>query len=126
MDDKLNCQHSPDTSGNSMMTCRRCGACCTMHQAFVKPEEIRRIVTHLGITMDDWERDYDDSRWQYSDYRLVRHVNGACAFLKYENDQASCIIHAVKPECCSKWQPGLDKRECREGLTRQAGNNPDR
>ncbi len=95
--------------------CRRCGVCCTKHQAFVNPGDIGRIVDYLGITVNDWERLYDDSRWQYSEYRLIRHVNGACAFLKYDKGLASCVIHAVKPACCANWQPGPEKKECREG-----------
>jgi hypothetical protein len=107
--------------GTGTMACRRCGACCTMHQAFVNPEEIRRIVVYLGVTMDDWDRYYEDSRWEYNSYRLVRHVNGACVFLKYErNGLATCIIHAVKPGCCANWQPGPDRKECQEGAARQA------
>ena len=96
--------------------CRRCGVCCTNHQAFVNPEDIERIIVYLGITMDDWDRFYDDSRWQFSEYRLIRHVNGACAFLKYEKGLATCEIHAVKPACCSKWKPGPDRTECQEGI----------
>jgi Fe-S-cluster containining protein len=98
------------------MACRRCGVCCTNHQAFVSPEDILRITEYLGITMVDWDRLYDDSRWQYSEYRLIRHVNGGCAFLRYENGLATCQIHAVKPACCANWKPGPDRPECREGL----------
>ena len=105
-----------DEPAATPMACRRCGVCCARHQAFVNPEEIRRIVAFLGITMDDWDRRYDDSRWEYNNYRLVRHVNGACAFLSYENGLAACVIHPVKPGCCAAWQPGPDRKECREGM----------
>ncbi len=108
---------TPDIKSESM-ACRWCGVCCTMHQAFVDPEDIVRIVSFLGITMKDWERLYDDSRWQYSEYRLVRHVNGACAFLEYTDGLASCAIHPVKPACCASWKPGPDRQECREGMRR--------
>jgi len=97
------------------MECRRCGVCCTRHQAFVNPEDIVRIVTYLGITVQDWDRLYDDSRWQYSEYRLIRHVDGACAFLEYDNGLAACAIHPVKPACCAAWKPGPDRAECKEG-----------
>jgi Fe-S-cluster containining protein len=100
------------------MACRRCGVCCTRHQAFVSLEDIMRITDYLGITAADWDRLYDDSRWQYSEYRLIRHVNGGCAFLRYENGLAACAIHAVKPACCANWKPGPDRPECREGMTR--------
>jgi Fe-S-cluster containining protein len=103
------------------MACRRCGVCCTRHQAFVKPEDIARIVSYLGITMNDWDRLYDDSAWRFSEYRLIRHVNGACAFLEYDNGIAACAIQAVKPDCCAGWQPGLDKKECLEGMKKAEG-----
>jgi Fe-S-cluster containining protein len=100
---------------NTAMECRRCGVCCTMHQAFVTPVDIDRIVNYLGITVNDWEELYDDSRWQYSEYRLIRHIDGACAFLKFDEGLAACKIHAVKPACCANWQPGTEKKECKEG-----------
>ena len=98
------------------MECRRCGMCCTKYQAFVTPTEIDKIVQYLGITLNDWEKLYDDKRWQYSEDRLIRHVNGACAFLRFDEGLATCLIHAVKPACCAKWEAGMDKKECREGM----------
>jgi Fe-S-cluster containining protein len=98
------------------MECRRCGVCCTKHQAFVTPEDIDRIANHLGITLEDWDNLYDDSRWRYSEYRLIRHVNGACAFLEFSGGLSACKIHSIKPACCSKWQPGPEKKECKEGM----------
>jgi len=97
------------------MECRRCGVCCTKHQAFVTPMDIDRIIHYLGITVNDWEELYDDSRWQYSEYRLIRHVDSACAFLSFNKGQSACKIHPVKPACCVNWQPGSEKKECREG-----------
>jgi len=105
-----------DTEKHEPMECRRCGVCCTRHQAFVTPEDIVRITTYLGITVQDWNRLYDDSRWQYSEYRLIRHVNGACAFLTYDNGLATCTIQEVKPACCADWKPGPDRVECKEGM----------
>ncbi|MHB8105642.1 MAG: YkgJ family cysteine cluster protein [Dehalococcoidales bacterium] len=99
-------------------TCRRCGVCCTLHQAFVTPADIERITAYLGITLNDWENLYDDRRWQYSEYRLIRHINGACAFLKLSEGLATCQIHNVKPACCARWQAGPDKKECKEGIER--------
>ena len=97
------------------MECRRCGVCCTRHQAFVNSKDVARIVAFLGITMEDWGRLYDDPRWRYAEYRLIRHVDGACAFLTYDNGLATCAIHEVEPACCADWQPGPDRRECLEG-----------
>ena len=98
------------------MECQRCGVCCRKHQALVTPRETSRIVKYLGITLDDWEKHYDDPRWRHAEYRLIRHVNGACVFLMFDKGLATCRIHAVKPACCVKWQAGPDKKECREGM----------
>jgi hypothetical protein len=75
-----------------------------------------RIIKHLGITEFVWDELYDDPRWRYSEWRLIKHVDGACAFLKWEGGLSACSIHAVKPECCAKWEAGLDKKECREKM----------
>ncbi len=111
-------QKTSDTTNieASLMPCRRCGVCCQRHQAYVRPEELQRITAFLGITVDDWEKLYDDSRWEYANYRLIRHVDGACAFLKYDKALATCAIYAVRPACCAAWQPGPGKKECQEGM----------
>ncbi len=98
------------------MECRRCGVCCTLHQAFVTPADVERISAYLGITPEAWEELYNDPRWNYSEWRLIRHQDGACAFLTWEGGLSGCRIHAVKPECCANWQAGRDKKECREGM----------
>ena len=110
-----------DTNGTGagIMACRRCGVCCQRYQAYVCPEEIQRITAFLGTTMDEWKKIYDDPRWKYNDYRLIRQVNGACAFLKYDNDLATCTIHTVRPACCADWEPGVGKKECREGMGKE-------
>ena len=87
-----------------------------MHQAFVTAEDIKRITDYLRISVADWLREYDDARWQYSEYWLIRHIDGACAFLRYEDDLATCTIEPVKPKCCRDWAPGPDRKECRAGL----------
>jgi Fe-S-cluster containining protein len=102
-----------------VMACRRCGVCCTTYQAFVTPADLERIIVYLGISMEDWDRLYDDLKWKYSEYRLIKHVGGACAFLRYDNGVAACEIHPVKPACCAKWKPDLERWECREGMERK-------
>jgi Fe-S-cluster containining protein len=102
--------------GAGSMACRRCGVCCTLHQAFVLPDEVRQIAAFLGITTEDWERSYADPRWEYHDYQLVRHVDGACAFLTRRDGLAACLVHPVKPACCAAWVPGPHRKECRGGM----------
>lgn len=101
------------------MECRRCGVCCQKHQAFVNGEDIERITAYLGITLAEWNEKYDDPHWWFMQYRLIRHINDACAFLEYDKGLATCRIHAVKPACCSRWQASPDRAECREGIERK-------
>jgi Fe-S-cluster containining protein len=107
----------PLAASSQPIECRRCGTCCTLHQAFVRPHEIARLAAFLGMTAEAWEDAYLDSRWQYNDYYLVRHVDGACAFLDWEDGLATCTVQPAKPDCCAAWQAGLDKTECRRGMT---------
>jgi Fe-S-cluster containining protein len=97
------------------MPCRRCGVCCTRHQAHVGPADIERISGFLGIVPGNWGKLYNDARWNFGEDSLIRQVNGACTFLKYENGLACCTIHEVRPACCADWQPDPDKKECRAG-----------
>jgi Fe-S-cluster containining protein len=85
----------------------------------VTPVDVDRILKHLGITLEEWDELYDDPRWRYSEWRLIKHTGGACAFLKWEGGLSTCSIHSVKPECCAKWQAGLDKKECREKMEKK-------
>ncbi len=106
------------------MACRRCGVCCTWHQALATPAEIKRIAAYLGMSLNEWENLYDDKRWWYTEDHLIRHVNGVCAFLKFSEGLATCLVHAVKPACCEAWQPGTEKKECREGMEQKRGQPP--
>lgn len=108
------------------MSCRRCGVCCTNYQAFVTPADVERITAYLEITMGDWDRLYNDSGWQYSEYRLIRHIGGSCAFLRYDKGVAACEIHTVKPACCAAWQPAPDRPECREGMRIKQGRHQEK
>ncbi len=90
-----------------------------MPQAFADPFEIERMAGYLGSTVDEWEDRYADPRWGFDVYRLVRHIEGAGAFLpRDEQGLAACIVHEVKPACCARWEAGHDKKECRAGLER--------
>lgn len=116
MDSTTDAESLPLAPSHQPMACRRCGTCCTLHQAWVRPHEITRLAACLGLTVDEWESAYLDSRWQYNDYYLIRHVDGACAFLAREDGLATCTVQPVKPDCCAAWQAGLDKSECRRGM----------
>jgi len=102
------------------MECLRCGNCCRQHPAFVSPDEIRRIIAYLGISMDDWQQRYAGEGPDYHNHFPVRQVNGACVFLRKSGDKYACAIQPAKPDCCTDWIPGLDKKECREGMERMS------
>jgi len=110
---------TPLAPSSEPMECRRCGMCCTMHQAFAAPDEIERMADYLGMTVTGWEEQYADPRFGFDIYRLVKHIDGACAFLGWDDDKlATCLVHEVKPGCCARWQAGTDKKECRAGMER--------
>jgi len=111
-------KNSQSSQKPETMPCRRCGVCCSRHQAYVKDKDIERITAFLGITREEWNKNYDEHRWQFDNYTLIRHGDGGCAFLRYENELAACAIYSVRPACCADWEPGPEKRECREGLKR--------
>jgi len=107
--DSLNPSHS--------INCLRCGICCTKHQAIVSLEEAQKIASHLDITMHDWELAYADPKWLSTSNYLIRHVNSACIFLKYDENMSYCDIQTCKPACCADWMPAFEKKECRQGLS---------
>ncbi len=118
-------ENKAEKTKDTSFECRRCGTCCTRHQAFVIPQDIERITAYLGLTLKEWDELYDDNRWQYSEYRLIRHINGACAFLVFPEGLATCKIHTVKPACCERWQAGMDKKDCRDGMGEEKQSLPD-
>ena len=101
--------------------CLRCGTCCIRHQAITSPEEAKRIAAYLSLTIQEWEKAYSEPRWHSHKNYLIRHINDACIFLKYDNDMSYCDIQPVKPSCCTDWIPNLYKKECREGLRKHSG-----
>ena len=98
------------------MKCLRCGICCTKHQAIINFTEAERIAAYLDITAYDLKQLYSEPNWHSEKSYLLRQVDGACIFLKYNNNTTCCAIQPVKPSCCTDWMPGLDKKECSEGL----------
>jgi len=98
--------------------CFRCGICCQRYQPYLDLEEVKLISSKLGITPEEFLEQYADARWPSSRSFLIRHNEQGCIFLttgreKYEK---LCLIHSFKPACCSAWQAGLQKPECRDGL----------
>lgn len=102
--------------------CLQCGVCCTRWQPQIDAEEASIIAQGLGISLEDFHRDYVDEKPQIAICLLRRSDNG-CVFLQYEDEKASCIIHTFKPEACCRWMPSLSRPECKEGLKKQRSSN---
>lgn len=78
------------------------------------------ICDTLGLEWEEFHERYLDKRWPGSSSFLVRHNEHGCVFLKRSPGEkaATCFIHNFKPSACVEWQPGLFKKECRDGLKR--------
>lgn len=100
--------------------CFCCGVCCIRYQPPVEPEEFSRIAEYLHLSLAEFqERHIQDTPCGY----LLRRTEEGCVFLAWDDTgRAGCTIHAVRPEACRVWMPGLSRRECREGLSRLGGN----
>jgi len=80
--------------------------------------EAEHIADTLGISLETFLERYSDDSWFEPGYYLLDSQDGACVFLAETEDSRvfSCLIHAVRPEVCREWQPGLERKECLEGL----------
>jgi Fe-S-cluster containining protein len=101
-----------------IITCLRCGNCCSRYQVLQEGGEAQRIAEYLNITMDNLIEKYADNTWPIGGKYLIRQIDGGCSFLRRQNNQVLCSIHEVKPQACCDWTPSLSRRECREGFER--------
>ncbi len=102
----------------SEIPCFRCGTCCSKFQPQISLSEAHIIADKLGVSWRHFLADYIDPRWPGTRNFLLRHINGACVFLRVSSDQKQklCSIHTFKPSCCQEWKPGIDRSECLDGL----------
>ena len=98
--------------------CFRCGVCCMKYSPRVSAAEAEHIADTLGISLEDFLERYVDDSWFEPGFYLLDTQDGACIFLAETEDSriTSCLIHPVRPEVCREWQPGLERKECLEGL----------
>ena len=101
---------------SSSVTCFRCGECCRRYQVLLNPAEIDHIAKHLGLSLEDFRARYADPRWPDTDKCLVQQSSGACPFLRGQDREFLCAIHAEKTAACRNWAADLSKPECRKGL----------
>lgn len=107
--------------------CLRCGTCCSKYQPRLSRDEVYLISEKSGISFERFLAEYTDPRWPGTQSYLLRHVNNACIFLRYQAEvqQYLCSIHAFKPLCCQEWKAGLNQIECRECLKKRWGLTAD-
>ena len=98
--------------------CFRCGVCCMKYSPKATAAEAEHIADSLGVSLETFLERYVDDSWFEPGFYLLDTQDGACIFLAGSEDKRvySCLIHAVRPQVCREWQPGLDRKECLEGL----------
>ena len=112
--------HCPSEQTKTPLACFRCGVCCIKYQAPFNSTESQRIADYLGLSLDIFLDRFTDHRWPDGPESLLCHLNGACVFLNRDQEGKlnNCRIHTVRPKACCDWEAGLDRKECRDGLTR--------
>ncbi len=102
------------------ITCFCCGVCCSKYQVQMTINEAHNIADKLGIDWDKFEAEYIDNSWPGVRTVLLRHSGGHCVFLERQADERVffCRIQPFKPRSCTEWNADLDKKDCREGLSR--------
>ena len=106
---------APEAKG---ILCFRCGVCCMKYSPRVTTIEAEHIAESLGISLETFLERYTDDSWFEPGYYLLDTQDGACIFLADSEDARMkfCRIHHIRPEACREWQPGLEKKDCLEGL----------
>ena len=82
--------------------------------------EMQILANSLGLNVQAFVDNYLDPRWPGTETVVVRHIAGKCPFLEQPERSVFglCRIHQFKPFCCRQWQASLDRKECRQGLSR--------
>jgi Fe-S-cluster containining protein len=103
--------------------CFHCGVCCSRYQARLDLDEAQQLAAQMGIPREQWIEQYTDPKWPGKNSFLIKHIDGACIFLKRSPDgkEALCSIHAIKPAVCRSWHSELRNLECQEGLEKNWG-----
>ncbi|MDV2990192.1 MAG: YkgJ family cysteine cluster protein [Dehalogenimonas sp.] len=108
------------TVQSSEITCFCCGVCCAKYQVQMPLAEAQAIATRLGLTWEEFERDYLDPAWPGVRTVIARHTGGRCVFLEPQPGGRVffCRIQPFKPAACIDWQADLAKGDCQAGLER--------
>ena len=105
------------------MECFRCGVCCTKYQVNLDLIEAHNLADKLGVEWDSFIEECTDPRWPGTNSLLLKHVNGACIFLRRLDTgrESTCSIQSFKPLSCAEWSCSQYKPDCREGLSKLWG-----
>jgi len=105
--------------GLSEIECFRCGVCCARYRPKVTLKEIKRIARKLGMSVDAFTLAYVRDVPTKEAY-ILQNASDTCPFLRWNEKgaEATCSIHAFRPEACRNWMPSLSRPECKEGLTK--------
>jgi Fe-S-cluster containining protein len=82
--------------------CDKCKECCTREPGWFVPEEIPVAAKHLGLSEQDFVREYCAEHVEDDIYSLSpkqKPNSTECIFL---NEKRFCSIHEVKPYECRK------------------------
>ena len=99
--------------------CFRCGVCCIRYRPKVTLKEITRIARKLHMSKEAFQATYV-REVPTTDAYILQSSADTCPFLRQNEKcaEATCSIHAIRPEACRNWAPSLSRRECREGLAK--------
>ena len=77
------------------------------------------IADRLGLSLQQFYDNCTDPRWPGTETHLIKQRDGMCLFLERKTGKAKwlCRIHTFKPDACRQWTAGLEKKECRKGLS---------
>jgi len=85
--------------------CAKCGHCCRFGSGYLLDEDIREISKRLGISEDDFKRNYAEEKKRFNTtvFQLktikpnARKNYGQCIFF---DEGRQCLIHEAKPLYC--------------------------
>jgi hypothetical protein len=99
--------------------CFRCGVCCARYRPKVTIKEMERIARKLHMSREAFSTAYVRAV-PTKDAYILQNAAETCPFLRWDEKgvEATCVIHAFRPQACRNWKPGLSRPECREGLAK--------
>ena len=88
---------------SSQIDCRQCANCCKIVSPLLKPGDIKRLATHLGLSVEEFIDEYLAEDEESEGHRFK---STPCPFL----DNNLCTVYPQRPGDCRSY-PHLHKRE---------------